>query len=70
MAKREKEKYLEKKAKILAMPSKREEERLKSRKGAPTGKNRKTFLGRMNVHTVRKNDIGKMNALRREKKER
>jgi hypothetical protein len=45
MAKREKEKYLEKKAKILAWPS-REVERLKAGEGAPTGKNRKVLLGK------------------------
>jgi hypothetical protein len=46
MAKREKEKYLEKKAKILAWPSRREVERLKAGEGAPTGKNRKVLLGK------------------------
>jgi hypothetical protein len=48
----------------------REAERLKAREGDPIGKNRKILLGRTNVHTVRKKDIEKINALTREKKER
>jgi hypothetical protein len=70
MAKRKKEKYLKKRQRSWQWPSMREAERLKAREGDPIGKNRKILLGRTNVHTVRKKDIGKINALTREKKER
>jgi hypothetical protein len=42
MTKREKEKYLKKKAKILAMPSRRGMGRLEARREAPTGENGET----------------------------
>jgi hypothetical protein len=41
---------------------------LKAREGAPTGKDRKTLLRGTNAYTVRKRDIGKMNAFIRGRK--
>jgi hypothetical protein len=68
MAKREMEKYLEKKAKILVMASRRQMGRPEARREAPTGENGETPQGKTSVPTVRKRGIGKMSALTRKKK--
>jgi hypothetical protein len=70
MAKRENEKYLEKKTKILALALKEGGEGTEGQRGSPTGKDGTTLLGGTSVHTARKRDIGKMNALIRERRER
>jgi hypothetical protein len=69
MAKREKEKYLEKKPKILAIGLKEGGKKTEGRRGDPTGKDGKTLLGKTNMHTARR-DIGKMNVLTRRKRKR
>jgi hypothetical protein len=68
MAKREKEKYLEKRQRAWPWASRRETKGLKAGEGSPTGKDRKTLSGKISVHTTRKRDIGEMNALIRKKK--
>jgi hypothetical protein len=70
VAKREKDKYLEKKAKILAMALKEGSEGTKGWRRGPNRKDRKTLLGGTNAHTVGKKDIGKMSALTRGKRKR
>jgi hypothetical protein len=72
MAKREKEKYLEKKAKIQAMAFKEGDRKTRDRKGGPNRENGETLWEKTSAPTVRRRDIGKMNALtskKRKKKE-
>jgi hypothetical protein len=68
MAKRKKEIYLKKSRRSWQWPSRRETKRLMAGKGAPTGKEGKILLGKISGHSVRKRDIGKMNALKRDRK--
>jgi hypothetical protein len=70
MAKREKEKYLEKKAKSWLWPSRRERERLEARREAPTRENGETLWEKTSAPIVRKRDIGKISALTRKKRKR
>jgi hypothetical protein len=59
MAKREKEQYLDKKAKILARAFKEED---------PTGENRETLWEKNSVPTVRRGDIEKKSVLTEKRK--
>jgi hypothetical protein len=70
MVKREKEKYLEKRAKILLWPSRREMGGLEAGREAPTGENGETLWEKNSVPTVRRRDIGKMSALTRKNKKK
>jgi hypothetical protein len=67
MAKREKEKYLEKKAKILAMALKEGDRKTGGRKGGPNRREWRKSLEKTSVPTVRRRNLGKMSALTRKK---
>jgi hypothetical protein len=67
MAKRQKEKYLEKKAKILAVALMKETGRPEAGREAPTGENEETLWEKTSAPTVRRRDIGKMSAPTRKK---
>jgi hypothetical protein len=69
MAKREKEKYLEKqRQRSWLWPSRWEMGRLEAGREIPTGENGETLWKKTSAPTVRRRDIGKMTALTKKKK--
>jgi uncharacterized protein YcaQ len=70
MAKREKEKYLEKKAKILAMALKEGDRKTGGWKRGLKRRNGETLWEKTNVPTVRRRNIRKMSALTRKKRKK
>jgi hypothetical protein len=69
MAKREKEKYLEKqRQRSWLWPSRREMGRPEAGREVPTGENGETLWKKTSAPTVRRRDIGKMTALTKKKK--
>jgi hypothetical protein len=68
MAKREREKYLDKRQRSWLWPSRREMGRTKARRETPTEENRETLWEKTSAPTVRRRDIEKMSALTRKKR--
>jgi hypothetical protein len=67
MAKREKEKYLEKRAKILDMALKEGDGKTRGQKGGPNRREWRNLWEKTSAPTVRRRAIGKMRVLTRKK---
>jgi hypothetical protein len=70
MAKREKEKYLEKKAKILAIAFKEGDRRTRGCKGGPNRREQRNHLGKNQCAYCKEKGIGKISALSRKKRKK